>query len=262
MLFAGAVIVLAAPAAALAASPFDGTWKTDPASVTMAGKPTVFVLANGEFACPSCTPPYKVKADGQPHPYANDSGYVDALAIEVVDAHLVKGTGLKGGKKVGSQTFTVSPDGKTLTERFVRAPKPGAPPMESSETFSRVAAGPAGSHGVSGTWRPAAVTSMSPAAAEASFKVVGPAVDWRSGDGALSYHAMVGGEPVKIMGDPAGSTVTVEKIGERKIVETDWRKGKKTEVDTFTVSPDGKSMKIEYHVLDSGRVSTEIAHKI
>ena len=43
----GVVLMLAAPASALAASPFDGTWKTDPKTIASTGKPMVTVLKDG-----------------------------------------------------------------------------------------------------------------------------------------------------------------------------------------------------------------------
>jgi len=115
ILVAGAIVALALPACALAASPFDGTWKTDPASIVTVGKPTTFVLAHGMFGCTSCIPPYKVKADGAPQPYAQPQGFIDTLAVKVVDDHTIDSIGAKAGVKKGDQTWTISPDGKTMT---------------------------------------------------------------------------------------------------------------------------------------------------
>jgi hypothetical protein len=49
------------------------------------------------------------------------------------------------------------------------------------------------------------------------------------------------------------------KVGSHRIIETDWRNGKKTEVDTHSLSPDGKTMTITEHVPDTSRTSTETA---
>jgi hypothetical protein len=55
------------PMAALAGTGFDGTWKTNMASLKTTGKPVVLLLARGEYTCSSCNPPYTVKADGAEH---------------------------------------------------------------------------------------------------------------------------------------------------------------------------------------------------
>ena len=214
------------------------------------------------FSCSTCVPPYKVKADGAPHPYAQPQGFIDTLSVKVVDAHTIDSVGSKGAHKMGEQTWTASPDGKTLTMHFVGEPlKPGAPTDEDTTVFTRVSAGPAGSHAVSGTWKRTGVTAMSAAEASRTFKVSGAVIDWASGDGVLSYHAVAGGKAVPIKGDPVGQTATLVTVGSHKIIETDWRNGKKTEVDTYTLSPDGKTMTITEHFPDTGRTTTEVATK-
>lgn len=257
-----AALVLAAPAAAMAASPFDGTWKTDPKTITTSGKPMVDVLKDGYFACSSCVPAYRVKADGTPQPLPAETTYVNRVTVTVVDPRTIRAVGSEGDKRMGVQTFTVSPDGKALTIKFDMAPiHPGAPPAEATTVYTRVAAGPPGSHAASGTWRRTAVTALSDSNATMTLKVDGPTVVYTSAAG-TSYHAVSGGKPVPMRGDPTGLMASVEKVGDHKVVETDWRKGKKVEVDTYTVAPDGKTMSVVEHFLDTGRVTTSTANKI
>jgi hypothetical protein len=258
----GAALALLAPAAAMAASPFDGTWKTDPKSITTSGKPLVAVLHDGVFSCVSCAPTYKVKADGAPHALPPDMPYVNQLAVTVVDSHTVRSVGFQGTKQMGEQTWTVSPDGKTLTVKFDTNPiHAGAPPGETTSVYRRLAAGPAGSHAVSGSWHRTAIASLSDSNATVTLKVDGPTITYTSASGTF-YHAVAGAKPVPVRGDPTGLMASVEKMGDRKFVETDWRNGKKVEVDTYTVAPDDKSMTVVEHFLDTGRVTTERAHKI
>ena len=42
--------LLLVPATALAASPFDGTWKANLESAKTSGKPDVYLLAGGEYS--------------------------------------------------------------------------------------------------------------------------------------------------------------------------------------------------------------------
>jgi hypothetical protein len=258
----GAALLLGAPAAALAASPFDGTWKTDPKTITTSGKPTVDVLKDGYFACTSCVPAYRVKADGTPQTMPADEPYINRLAVTVVDPHTIRAAGLQGTKPMGVQTWTVSPDGKTLTIKFDLAPiHPGAPRAEQTSVYTRMAPGPAGSHAASGSWRRTAVTALSDSNATVTLKVDGPTVVYSSAAG-TSYHAVAGGKPVPVRGDPTGLMASIEQVGDHKFVETDWRNGKKVEVDTYTVAPDGKTMSVVEHYLDTGRVITATANKI
>ena len=57
-------VLLLLPATALAASAFDGTWKTRADTLKTTGKPDVIVIVDGMYTCSSCTPEIKVKADG------------------------------------------------------------------------------------------------------------------------------------------------------------------------------------------------------
>jgi hypothetical protein len=52
------------PMVAAAQSAFEGTWKFDTNKVDFPKKPDVYVLQNGTYECKTCTPPYKIKADG------------------------------------------------------------------------------------------------------------------------------------------------------------------------------------------------------
>ena len=62
--FMVALGALLMPALAMAQSGLDGTWKIDMNKVDFSKKPDVFLLENGMYECKTCTPPYKIKADG------------------------------------------------------------------------------------------------------------------------------------------------------------------------------------------------------
>src|SRR5580698_8648220 len=52
------------PASALAAGAFDGSWKASLDHIQLPKKPSVYVLAGGEYTCSTCGPAYTIKADG------------------------------------------------------------------------------------------------------------------------------------------------------------------------------------------------------
>src|SRR5580693_9261124 len=90
--------LLLVPAAALAASAFDGTWKTRMDSFKVTGKPDVFQIVDGVYTCSSCVPEIKVKADGTDQKVSGQS-YYDSVAVKVVDAHTVQITDRNAGKE-------------------------------------------------------------------------------------------------------------------------------------------------------------------
>jgi hypothetical protein len=260
-----AVLAVAVPLSAIsqsawAQSVFDGTWKTDPHTMTWAGKPTQYDLSKGVYTCATCVPPIKVKADGAPHPVAGNP-YIDMLSVKVVDAHTVSAVGAKGAQTRGVQTFKVSDDGKTLTMDFKGRPlNPGAAPATYMRTYTRVAAAPAGAHAISGSWRRSATTAMSGAAGVNTFKMDGTMLHWSS-PGGQSYTAALDGKPYPVKGDPGADSVMLQKVSDSKIVETDWLKGKKVDVTTWSVSPSGKTLTMVDNDPESGLVTTAKAMK-
>jgi hypothetical protein len=254
----------AAPPAASKSAPtlsaFDGTWKTNPLSMTWSGKATDYDLSNGVYTCASCAPPQKVKADGAAHPYVGNP-YLDALSVTVVDDHTVRTAGSKNGRQRGFQVMKVSADGKTLTVDFTGNPlNPGAAPAHIVRVYTRLTAAPAGAHAISGTWRRTGTTAMSGAAGVNTFKVNGDMLHWSSPSG-VSYDAGFDGKPYPVKGDPGVDSVSLKKVSDSKIVETDWRKGKKVDVTTWSVSPSGKSLIIVDNDLETGLIMTARAMK-
>jgi hypothetical protein len=258
---AAAAAPAAAPAASgTAVSPFDGTWKTNPKSITWSGKPSVFDLSGGMLACSSCAPPYKVKVDGTPQTIAGNP-YIDALAVTVVDDHTVRAVGMRGGKQRGVQVFKVSADDKTLTVDFKGNPlNPGAAPVTTTRTYTRAAPAAAGAHAMSGSWTRTAMTAMSGAAGVSTFKTDGAMLHWSSPNGA-SYTAGFDGKPYPMKGDPSVTSVSLHKVSANRIVETDWRKGKKVDVTTWSVSPSGKTLTMVDNDQETGVIETAKAMK-
>jgi hypothetical protein len=248
-----AVILIAATFAAtpaLAASPFDGTWKVDPSTAHFAQKPDVYVLTANSYSCKSCTPPMTIKADGAFHPVAGAVG-MDAMSAKIVDANTVLLTYSFHGKPVGENKRVVSADGKTLTYHFTDLSAPSGPPPVTTAEETRIAAGPAGAHAISGTWQIKQGTAKaSDAVLTMMLKVEGKTVSMMSPSG-YGYDAPLGGAAVPIKGDPAAAMATVKMTNPATLVETDSVKGKVTSISTMALSPGGKTMKMtSYNPID------------
>src|SRR5215472_15475959 len=115
--FMVALGALLMPALAMAQSTLDGTWKMDMNKVDFSKKPDIFLLQNGMYECKTCTPPYKIKADGSDQPVTGHP-YFDSVAIKVVNDHEIEETDKKAGKVVATSTSTVSTDDKTMNFTF------------------------------------------------------------------------------------------------------------------------------------------------
>lgn len=219
-----------------AAGDINGTWIADIYSVKFDQKPDEYLLQAGQYSCKTCTEPYTVAADGAFHPVKLT--YVDSMAVKVVDDHTIQRTNKKGGRQVGDVKVTVSPDGNTLTGEFTDTSVEGAPPGKGQFTETRVAPGPAGSHAVSGQWKPIKLANFNAESLTLTLNVEGDTFHLSSPSG-YSFDAKLGGPGVPIKGDSAGTTAAVAKSGD-SYVETDTRDGKVVGTTTFSVGADGK----------------------
>jgi len=216
----------------------DGTWKGDIDSVKFETKPDEYLLQNGKFDCKSCIPPVSIAADGAYHPVTNHA-YYDEESIKVVDDETVQQSTKLKGRETGRATMTVSPDGKMLTINWTDTSVANAKPNSGSFQETRVAAGPAGSHALSGSWSPAKVANVNQEAITLTLKADADMLHMSAPTG-ISYDAKLDGTPAVIKGDPAGATASVKKLSENSYQETDTAGGKVVSVTTFTLGSDGK----------------------
>ena len=244
--------------AAATVAPIEGTWKADLASVQIEEEPDTYLLQDGQYSCSTCNPPLAVAADGQYHAVA-DRPYYDSMSVTVVDERTVKTARRKGDRDVGGATMTLSEDGNTLTIDWTDATTPNAPPVTGKATELRVAAGPAGSHGVSGQWKPGKVEQVSDEGMIVTFDVEGDTLKMSAPSG-QSYTAKIGGPDVAVEGDTAGTVVAVTQPDANTIVETYKRGGKVVGVGTSKIGADGK-MSGSYENRESGSTTRWTAAK-
>jgi hypothetical protein len=131
------------PAAALAGTGFDGTWKTNMESLKTTGEPLVLLLAGGEYTCSSCNPPYTVKADGAEHQVTGQA-YFDIAKVKVTGPNSADIVLKRESKELVRFSDTISADGRTLTSKVTN--HVGAQTVTDELTAARVAAAPADSH--------------------------------------------------------------------------------------------------------------------
>jgi hypothetical protein len=243
-------------AASTGAASIDGTWKADINSVQFDTRPDEMVLQGGTFTCKSCTPSYSVAADGAFHPVSLP--YADSDSVKVNDARTITETSKKGGKQVGETTYSVSPDGNTLTIKFTDTSAPGSA-AKGEVTETRVGPAPAGAHATSGQWKPTKLANFNDAALTFTVNVNGDTYQSSSPDG-TSYEAKIGGGDVPVKGDIAGTTVSVTKLGDNSYKVTRKRNGKVVGDTTYTVGADGKMTGVG-HNAESGSTTKWVATK-
>lgn len=227
----GLIFTTSAPA--FATSSIDGTWKADTATAKLSTKPDTFVIKNGMYDCTSCTPPYKIAADGKTHPIAGRD-YWDAGSVAIVDANTLQWTRYRKGVEVSTTKLAVSADGNTLTFTSVSADNAMGKSMTSSSLAKRVGPVPAGAHATSGSWVP--INEGAQIAEEnltATMSMTDDVVTMTLGTGE-HYTAKLGGPKVAFVGDKAGAMVALTKAGEG-FVETDYVGGKA--IGTYTYVP-------------------------
>jgi len=241
-LLGGLLGVCLIPSLAIAQSAFNGTWKVDLHRVQMPKKPDVILLQNDMYQCKTCVPAISVRADGEDQKVTGHP-YFDMIAIKVVDDHTVREIEKKAGKVVSTSTTTVAADGKTASFEFTDSSNSNAEPVTGNGTVTRVAKGPAGSHAISGSWRTTTVNNVSDNGLTMTYKVEGDSLHMSSPTG-QSYSAKMDGTEAPYMGDPGTTSVSVKKLGNNILQETDKRDGKVISVAKMTVAADGKSMTI------------------
>ena len=246
------VLALLAPTMLFAQSPFDGTWMTKLDTAQFSQKPDRYLLNKGMYECSSCVPKYNVKADGTDQKVTGHP-YYDTVAVKVVDDHTIEITQKKDGKTMGTDTDSVSSDGKTLTSKFVDQSLDK--PVTGEVTSTRVAKGPSGSHAVSGSWRTEKVNSVSDNGLTVTYQGTADGLKMSDPNG-QSYDAKFDGKDYPINGDPGHTMVSLKRIGNDTIEETDKRDGKVVGISKMTVSSDGKWITIVFTDKQRGTTMT------
>ena len=239
----GLLIAILMPACARAQSGFNGTWKVDLSSVPIPKSTLVWLLQDGMYQCKSCDPPVDVKADGQDQ--AAPRPLYDTISIAILDDHTVRLIQKKNGRIVSDEKFTVSPDGKTVIDEF----------RDGRNTAVRVAKGPAGSHALSGSWRPSKIEVTSDKDLLFTYKLDGDSLSMSRPTGE-SYTAKLGGTDSPYRGgDPYANGVSVKRIDENTIEETYKQDGKAITIARMTIAPDGKSIALAVKNVRDGTTS-------
>ena len=240
-----------APAAE--AGSIDGTWVADLETVKFEQAPDEFSLKDGVYSCSTCLPPIaNFAADGAFHPIADRPTY-DSLSVSQVDDQTVKFVRRKGDKEAGNNSWTVSADGKTLTNKYTMLNNANGKATSGEATLTRVGEPVAGAHAASGKWTVDKVGNMSPEALTVTYKVDGDVLTSTAATGE-TYAAKLDGSETPIKGEADGSVVSaVREGGGYKL--TFRNGGKVVSEQNVTPSEGGTLAVVSYDPRDKSKVS-------
>lgn len=251
------VLVMWAPASSYAESPFDGTWLVNMDQSKLSPKPFVFSLNHGMYDCFICSPKIHVKADGKDQVVTGQA--FDTVSVREVDLKSIAITTKKGGKTVADWTRTLSDDGNTLTMKVINHSENSDRTVSTEATYTRVGKGPAGAHATSGAWR-INKFKVDENGRTVTYKSSGDELNMSdpSGD---SYTARLNGKDYPVKGGYYSNFVSLKRVDDRTIEQTEKRDGKIVGVSKMTVSPDGKTMTTVYTNKLTSETSTVVAEK-
>jgi hypothetical protein len=243
--------LLLVPGAALASSAFDGTWNMRPDSVKVTGKPDSLALADGTYTCSSCVPEVKVKADGTDQKVTGHP-YYDTIAVKALSPTSVQIIQKKDGKQLLDLTYSVSADGRTLTGKVID--NSGAKTANVTFTETRVAAGPAGAHAISGSWQGGPLAAADETARTVNYAMTadGFSMKWNG----QAYDAKFDAKEYPVVGDPGHTRVKLRKVDAHTVEETDYRLGKMTDEIRLAAAKDGKTIDITDKDVQHGQTTT------
>ena len=242
-----------------AQSRFDGTWKIDLAESQLPTKPDVYLLQDNTYRCTTCDPPLDIRADGRDQKITGEPCY-NTVSLKAIDDWTTVETDKRSGKTVGTSRMTVSSDGNSATVEWTESCNANDDVITGKDILSRVTKGPRGSHAVSGSWQILKRVNLSENALVVTLKLEGDTVSFADPTG-QSYAARLDGTETPIKGDLSNTMVSVRRIGENTIEETDEHDGKVVEVTRFTPSADGKTMTVSMENEVKGTTRQLVAHK-
>jgi len=182
------------------------------------------------------------------------------MAVKIVDDHTIEQTTKKAGKVVGTSKTTVASDGNTRRFEFSDSSFTNASPVTGKGEETRVAKGPSGSHAISGSWRTAKLDNISDNGLFVTYKVEGDALSMSNPTG-QSYTAKLDGSDAPYKGDPGTTSVSVKKLSDNAVEETDKRDGKVIGIYKIIVAPDGKTLTVDVDHKLHGTTSKFTAEK-
>ncbi len=230
-----AIAMLAAAGTALAETPWAGTWKMDPSQSKLTGDTVHFASgAGGEMMYTSGGHTTKYKLDGVP--VKTWSG--DEVSWKKVDDNTYESHATANGVDLGTDTWTIAPDGKSLKVEG-KGKRPDGKSFDDTSEYTRVS-GVEG-HGLVGSWK----STKASVNEEQIYNIAEKGPDELSWDipaikGVLD--AKLDGKDYAPVGPtvPKGLTIALVRSSPRTLKLVEKINGETVYHSTMTLSADGK----------------------
>lgn len=226
--------------------PFSGTWKLNQAKSHLTGQRFELSPAGRDtWKFTSGTVSWTIKADGRD---TDVPGGVTALVAK--SPRVWEFTNKLHGKVIGTETWTLSADGNTITE-VDNGTRANGSPVHGTAREKRVA----GSTGFAGTWETTEMKSSAPGSLEIS--ATKSTLELRTDEG-TTLKCAYDGKAVEEAGPRAtpGLTISCARPGERALRLTGRYKGQDVFTMDWSLSADGKTLTSTEH--DPGQSQAQI----
>jgi hypothetical protein len=229
-----AIVMLAAVSAALAESPWAGKWKLDPSQSKFTGN-TIHIASTGDelvYTSQGHTTRYKL-GGGPTKTWAGDE-----TSWKKIDDNTYESHATANGVDLGTDTWTLSPDGKSLKLES-KGTNPDGSSFDNSSEYTRVS----GTHGIAGSWK-STKTSVNE---ERTYEIADKGPDeltWNIPEIKGVLDVKLDGKDYAPVGPtvPKGLTIALLKVSPHTLKMTEKMNGAVTYHSTMTVSADGKKM--------------------
>lgn len=230
------LLTLAGGNALAADSPWDGTWKLDPAKSHFTGQTFTYSKGPGDLLHyeDGSTASFDFGLDGKEYKtWANRTTQWTATGKNAWDT-VTKAD----GKVVAKGHFALSDDGKTLTMNFTGT-RPDGNPFHEEDVFTRES----GTDGLIGTWRASKVKGPG---GPQTFVISSPAdgvLHYEIPDMQASAEGRADGSDHPVTGPtvPPGMTIRWEFVNPTKVKYTIKINGKPDSYGVQAIAPDGRS---------------------
>jgi hypothetical protein len=230
-------------------SPWNGSWKLDPSTLkydgptkTIAAEPDGYTVTRQGKASP------KVVCNGKPNPPYK--GVVTTCTKTSTGYSLQS---IRDDKSTRKVKMVISPDGNTLTESMELSPVNDSP-----FTMTIVSKKVSGGSGSPTVWKQ---TSLNESQEQGllTIMVKSDSIDFKESDAVKPVTCKLDGSPTEI---GAYRSVSIKPVGKHTLKVTYSSKGEVDRVNTFELSPDGKTIQeVDVTPAPSQSTTTVVFHK-
>lgn len=229
-----AVVMLAAVSSAPAESPWAGKWKLDMSQSKLTGNTIHIASTGGELVYTSEGHTTKYQLGGGP----TKTWSGDETSWKKIDDNTYESHSTANGVNLGTDTWTIAPDGKTVKVES-KGTNPDGSSFDDNSEFTRAG----GTNGIAGSWK----NTKTDISEERRYEITDKGPDeltWNIPEIKGVLDVKLDGKDYAPVGPtvPKGLTIALLKVSPQTLKMTEKMNGALIYHSTMTVSADGKTM--------------------